>query len=148
MKNLLLLSSLFFATHTFAVEIKFFGPCIETFIMKTTINDFDGSVGALTIHALKKFDIPHNGTDQILHSAFMTPVGDGAIENVSEGVTRFYGWCYSVDGQAPDVYPSEILVTEETKTVTWTFGYAELNRGEWTEQCAPAYRIKPKFLCQ
>lgn len=138
---------LLYSLSALAIEVKFMDPCQDNFIMKTDVKEFEGSAGELTIHVLNKFQVPHQGDDKILHSVFSTPTGDKAVERISEAVTRFYGWCYVVDGISPDVYPSEVHLGPENKSLVWYFGYAELNRGEWTEQCAPSSKIKPKFLC-
>lgn len=138
---------LFYSLSALAIEVKFMDPCQDNFIMKTDIQEFEGSAGELTVHALQKFNIPFKGDEKILHSVFATPTGEDAVEKVSETVTRFYGWCYGIDGASPDVYPSEVYLTQENKSLIWYFGYAELNQGEWTEQCAPSSKIRPKFLC-
>lgn len=146
MKKFLL--PLLFSFSAYAIEIKFIGPCEDSFIMKTEVTDVYENVGQLTIETLKKFNIPHTGTYAGLSSAFETPVGEEAMEIVSETEVRAYGWCYSVDGISPEVYPDEALITPETKSVVWHFGYARVIQGEWITQCTPAWEIKPAFLCK
>lgn len=131
-----------------AIELKFIGPCEDAFIMKTEVTETYENVGELTIETLKKFSIPHSGTPAGLASAFETPVGDESVEVLSETEMRAYGWCYSVDGVAAEVYPDETPVTPETKSIVWHYGYARFTNGEWITQCTPAWEIKPAFLCK
>lgn len=146
MKKALLL--LFFSVSSFAVELKFIGPCQKEFIMRTMVTEEYANVGELTIGTLKKFGIPHAGTAEGLASAFETPVGQEAVEVISENEKRYYGWCFVVDGIAPEVYPHEERITLETKSIVWTFGFAHFKNGQWLTQCTPAHTVKPDFLCK
>lgn len=146
MKKLILLTLLSFSSH--AVELKFIGPCDENFIMRTLVTEEFSNVGELTVATLTKFSIPFKGTHEGFNSIFNTPTGMETMEVLSDEEMRAYGWCYSVDGVAPEVYPHEAPVTSETKTITWTYGFAHYYKGEWISQCTPAYKVKPAFLCQ
>lgn len=146
MKKFILLLLISFSAH--AVELKFIGPCSEKFIMRTQVKEAYENVGQLTIETLKKFEIPHKGTYEGLASIFETPTGDGAVEVISDIEMRAYGWCFSVDGVAPEVYPHEVPITPNTKSVVWHFGYARYYKGQWVTQCTPAYKVKPDFLCK
>lgn len=131
-----------------AVELKFIGPCQESFIMKVNVKEEYANVGQLTIETLKKFNIPYQGSYEGLASAFETPVGDASVEVISDFELRAYGWCFSVDGVSPEVYPHEVPVTPKTKSVVWHFGYARYYKGQWVTQCTPAWKVKPAFLCK
>lgn len=146
MKKLILLSLLSLSAQ--AAQLKFIGPCEEGFIMKTEVTEDFPNVGELTIATLTKFGIPFKGTTEGLASAFETPTGEAAIEKISEVEYRAYGWCFAVDGVAPDIYPHQALITPETKEITWTFGFARYYKGEWITQCTPAFKVKPAFLCE
>lgn len=146
MKTLFLALLISFSAQ--AIELKFIGPCDDDFIMKTDVTESYANVGELTIATLSKFNIPFKGTAEGLSSAFETPVGEAALEVVSDEEMRAYGWCYSVDGEAPEVYPHEIAITPETKSIVWHFGFARYFRGQWVTQCTPANSIKPDFLCK
>jgi hypothetical protein len=139
---------LLFSLSANAVELKFIGPCAETFIMRVNVKEEYANVGQLTIETLKKFNIPYQGSYEGLASAFETPVGDASVEVISNEEMRAYGWCYSVDGVAPEVYPHEVPITAKTKSVVWHFGYARFYKGQWVTQCSPAWKVKPKFLCE
>ncbi len=138
----------FLTLSTYAVELTFIGPCDEEFIMRTEVTESYANVGELTVETLKKFSIPFKGSALGLASVFETPTGTDAIEVVSAEETRAYGWCYSVDGVSPEVYPHETAITAETKSVIWHFGFARFYRGQWVTQCTPAHTVKPTFLCE
>lgn len=145
MKTLLL--SLFVSLSASAIELKFIGPCQEEFIMRTEVTEEFDNVGELTIATLAKFKIPFQGTAQGLNSAFETPTGNAAMEIISNTEMRAYGWCYSVDGFSPEVFPHEIPITPDTKSITWTFGFAHMKGGQWIAQCTPAWTVKPASMC-
>ena len=131
-----------------AVEITFIGPCDEDFIMKKNVSEAYRNVGELTIGTLKKFNIPFIGTPEGISSIFETPIGDRALEVVSDIEMRAYGWCYSVDGFSPELYPHQVPVYSHTKSIVWHYGFARYYKGQWVTQCTPAHTIKPKFLCE
>lgn len=139
---------LLFSLSADAVELKFIGPCQEAFIMKVNVTEDYENVGQLTIETLKKFGIPHKGTYEGLASAFETPTGDASVEVISDIELRAYGWCFSVDGVSPEVYPHEVTITRDTKSVVWHFGFARYYKGQWVTQCTPAWKVKPAFLCK
>lgn len=143
MKTLFL--ALVFSFSASALELQFIGPCSDEFIMKTVVTEEFTNVGELTVATLTKWGIPFKGDAQGLASAF--EVGN-LMENVSPTEIRAYGWCYSVDGEAPEVYPNEVAITPETKTVVWHYGYATMKDGQWITQCTPAYTVKPASLCK
>lgn len=143
MKTLLITTLLSISAH--AVELSFIGPCSDEFIMKTEVTDEYLNVGELTIATLSKWNIPFKGTAEGLNSAF--EIGN-MMETVSSNEMRAYGWCYSIDGEAPEAYPHEITVTPDTKTIVWHYGFALYKNGEWITQCTPAHTIKPASLCK
>lgn len=148
MKKLLLIFLTTFSIHLFAVELTFIGPCSNEFIMRVNVEEEFTDVGTLTISTLQKFSIPHQGSPEALNSVFETPIGNEAIEVISTEEFRAYGWCFAVDGVAPEVYPHQFPLTSETKSVVWTFGFARYFKGEWVTQCTPAHTVKPAFLCK
>lgn len=134
-----------FSVH--AVEVKFIGPCEADYIMKTSMPDEFTNVGEATVAALTKFSIPFTGSAKDIASAFGTPVGDASVEVISDIEMRAYGWCFEVDGMAPEVYPNEVNLNG-VKTITWWFGYASYLNGEWVTQCSPSWKIRPPFMCE
>lgn len=130
-----------------AVELSFIGPCSKTPVMTVDVSKNFKNIGELTVKTLTKMNVPFIGSEEGLASIFNTPIGDGALEILSDHEMRAYGWCYSVDGVAPEIYPHEVPVTHKTKTITWHYGFARYYKGEWVTQCTPAYSVKPDFLC-
>lgn len=146
MKKLLFLA--FLTTNLFAaVELTFYGPCDEGFVLKAKVDGDFRNAGELTVATLEHFGIPFQGSEEGLASVFGTPVGEAAKEILGKNEFRAYGWCYAVDGVAPGVYPHEAPVTPETQTITWTYGFAHYKNGQWLSQCTPAYTVKPTKLC-
>jgi hypothetical protein len=131
-----------------ALELKFVGPCSQTPIKKVQVSNDFANVGELTVATLTKFKIHFVGGPEGIASMFSTPVGDEAVEVISDFEMRAYGWCFSIDGVAPEVYPNEVPVTAATKSITWHFGFARYYKGQWVTQCTPAYSVKPDFLCK
>jgi hypothetical protein len=78
---------------------------------------------------------------------FFTPTGEDALEILSRRQMRSYGWCYTVDGVAPEVYPSDFLIEETTGVIEWFFGYAFYDSGEWLSQCEPLHLSPYPFIC-
>lgn len=144
----ILLLTLLFSTASMAMELKFIGPCSDKFIMRTQVSEEFHNVGELTVATLTKFGIPFTGSLEGLASAFETPTGKEALEVLSETEMRAYGWCFAVDGVAPDLYPHEVLLGPETQNITWTYGFAHFKDGQWISQCTPAYTVKPAKLCE
>jgi hypothetical protein len=131
-----------------ALELKFIGPCDEDFILKAQVSGDYSNVGELTVATLKQFKIPFKGSPEGISSVFHTPTGEEALEVVSPNEMRAYGWCYSIDGIAPEVYPHEAPVYPHTKSIVWHYGFARYYNGQWVTQCTPAHTVKPKFLCE
>ena len=70
-----------------------------------------------------------------------------AIEIVSENEMYAYGWCYSVNGFEPNVYPHEVFINPEgDDQIIWWFGFAHYLNGQWLSMCEPSYERKPDFL--
>lgn len=135
--------------HLFLIiQLEFIGPCSPVPLLQKDLNNTGNTVGVETISLLEDSQTPYLGNEQGLNSVFETPIGPAAIEIVSESEMRSYGWCYSVDGKVPEVYPDQYQITPATKKIQWFFGYAHFKGGQWIKQCAPAYEIKPAFLCQ
>ncbi|RZJ25676.1 MAG: DUF4430 domain-containing protein, partial [Flavobacterium sp.] len=56
------------------------------------------SLGFLTEFLLNKGQIPYTGDKSGIASIAGSPVGDDAIEVLSDSKLRAYGWCVEVDG--------------------------------------------------
>jgi hypothetical protein len=143
----ILITSLLFAINSHAVEISFTGPCA----LKPIINDDIGAkhetVGDLTVHFLNKKNIPFDGTERGINRVFNTPIGDQALEVISDTEMRAYGWCYFVNGVEAQVFADEYKIDSTVKKIEWIFSYSHYKDGEWLTMCSLTYLLKPKFLC-
>lgn len=136
-------------TLLLTLAIEFIGPCdVKPLLMSSVRPSETSNVGSVTIDILEKFEIPFQGTSAGLNSAFGTPIGMDALEVISDQEMRSYGWCYSVDGNSPEVMPDQFKVNASMKKITWFYAFARYSKGEWVSQCEPAFKIKPEFLCR
>lgn len=130
-----------------ATVLEFIGPCSEKPLFAEQVTGVYSNAGTLTVKTLEEKSIPFLGAEEGINSIFSTPVGLDAMEVISDNEMRAYGWCYNVDGEYPDVFANQVVVSSETLKVQWIFGYAYYLNGEWISQCEPSYKIKPQFLC-
>lgn len=143
----LILMSFLLSVSAWSIDLKFIGPCEKEPIITIKIEKTFSNVGALTLAALNENKIPYQGTEEGLNSIFNTPTGLDAVEIISDIEMRSFGWCYSVDGVSPEIYPHEMPITKNTKTVIWHYGFAHFYNGEWRTQCTPSYSVRPRSLC-
>jgi hypothetical protein len=92
--------------------------------------------------------IPYQGSERGFNSIYNTPVGDAAIEVISDTEMRAYGWCYFVDGTEPGIFADEIVLVNSINKIEWVFSFAHYKNGKWIAMCEPAYSITPDFLCK
>ena len=137
-----------FSFSAMAYEISFVGPCDQKPIIASEMGTKFATVGDLTVHFLRKNKIPFKGSERGINTVFNTPVGDAAIEVISNTEMRAYGWCYFVDDLGPDVFADEYPLDGSIKKIEWIFGFAHYKNGEWLTSCTPAFTIKPNFLCR
>jgi hypothetical protein len=146
MKVTLLALFLPFLAHSATFEV--IGPCSKEPLFQTDTSPTMGrSVGELSISLLNKQNIPYLGNERGIHSIFNTPIGDEALEIISDTEMRAFGWCYAVDGFEPGSYPNEYRVESEDSTISWYFGFAHYLDGEWVSQCTKSYTVKPTMFC-
>jgi hypothetical protein len=131
-----------------AYEISFVGPCSQKPIIAAEVGTKYETVGDLTVSFLRKNKIPFQGNERGLNTVFNTPVGNAAIEVISNSEMRAYGWCYFVDDMGPDVFANEYPLDASIKKIEWIFGFAHYKNGEWISSCTPAFTVKPDFLCR
>jgi hypothetical protein len=111
------------------------------------LEDLPTNAGEFSISRLLANDIPFVGTEGGINSIMNTPVGDEAMEIVSDIKMRAYGWCFKVNGVEPDTFADKIEIKTNDTTVYWFFGYAEYDSGEWVTYCDPTHIHKPDFIC-
>lgn len=136
------------STSAFAHTIEFIGPCSEKPLYSQEIAPKFETVGDLTLYVLDKNNIPYIGNEQGLNSVFNTPMGDEALEIISDTEMRAYGWCFFIDGKMTTEYADKVYLKTTIKKLQWVFGYAHFVKNEWVSMCEKTYKIKPKFLCK
>lgn len=105
------------------------------------------SVGEITVAILEKEGIPYVGDASGIAVINNTPKGEDAVQFLEDGRMRAFGWCYSVDGIAPDVMPGDYKFPNQNSKLIWWFGFSTLTNGEWIGYCDPSYLAKWKKLC-
>jgi hypothetical protein len=121
--------------------LDFVGPCSSKPILTETLNPSLGTnVGQLTVDALDRNRIPYRGSASGIAEAFGAPSGLDATVVLSDQEMLSYGWCYSVDGVAPDVYPDQVPVTAKTQKIEWFYAYSHYLKGDWIAQCVHAWK--------
>ena len=127
---------------------EFVGACSEQPVL-TGVYEIPASganVGLVSVEALRQAKVPYIGDESGLASIFGTPVGDAAIELISDRELRAYGWCYEVDGRQPDVMPDQVRLTG-AEHIRWFYAFSENKNNEWVSYCVPAFMVRPKDLC-
>lgn len=147
MNILTILALAFTLSNGVAGTISFVGPCEKAPLAINEFHNVQGkTIGEVTIESLDKLAVPYAGNDRGLNSVFSTPTGLEAMEVISDTEMLAYGWCYSVNGFEPALFPSEITA-KENDTILWWFGYAHFKDGEWITQCTPSYERRADQFC-
>ena len=136
-----------FVLPTKAVLLTIEAPCSGKAVQRDVWKDLPRSVGDLTVATLTRAKIPYVGNELGIHTMLGTPMGQEALEVITPMEMRSYGWCYEVDGKAPEVLPAYFEVNKSHKTIVWFFGYAHYVAGDWVSQCEKVSESKPSFIC-
>ena len=148
MKSLLLLL-IILSPSAKAVSFAVIGPCSEKAAYTGAFKaDLDESVGLASIHIFEANKIPFVGTVDGMNTIMNTPVGDEALEVLSDTKMRAYGWCFSINGVIPDVLSNEITFSKQNDHLNWFFAYSTYDQGVWTDYCVPSHKIKAKQFCK
>jgi len=138
----------FICSFSFAQTIEFIGPCSPKPLLSVDYGAKFETVGDLTVYALTKNNIPYQGSERGINSVFNTPIGDDALEVISDTEMRSYGWCFFVDGKLSLDYSNDYYLTAKDKKIQWIYSYAHFVKNDWVSMCEMAYKIKPRFLCK
>lgn len=144
----LFLLALIVSVNALAVEISFIGPCDKKPLLTGSLANKYATVGDITVQFLNKSNVAYQGNTRGIITAFGTPIGDEAIEVISDTEMRAYGWCYFVDGMGPDVFADEYPMDASIKKINWIFGFAHYKDGVWISNCTPAHMVKPASMCK
>lgn len=124
------------------------GPCSAQPLHRYEVSEWNEQhVGAFTLQALHALNLNYEGNERGINSIDGSATGMDALEILSESEMRAYGWCYRVNGLAPEQFPDEIMLTAITDQVEWFFAFAHYKEGVWISQCEPAYLLKPNRFC-
>jgi hypothetical protein len=138
-----------FASTGQAATIKITGPCSETPLIESTLNNLDLhlNLGKITVDFLTREKISFVGSEYGINSINGTAVGDDALEILSDTKMRAYGWCYTINNIAIDKMPDETFLTKESDSISWFYAYATYDSGEWKDYCTPAYKAHNSNFC-
>ena len=131
-------------TATFTIM----GPCDESPLVEVEFNTTEQNVGELSIQILEAEELQFLGDERGIAQIDESPLGDDALEIISETELKSYGWCFEVDGVQPGVYPNEVPLTEVESSIKWLYGYAHYKDGEWIAMCVPSAPEAPPFICE
>ena len=140
--------ALFIPFQVYALTFEVIGPCAETPIYQMSTTMHNTNLGFLTEFVLKKGEIPYTGDQTGIGSIANSPVGDQALEVLSDTTMRAYGWCVEVDGFQPDVMPDKVMISDSVKHIRWFYAFSLYEAGEWTQYCTPSYLVKSAQMCK
>lgn len=143
------MSTLFlFCFSISALNFSIKGPCSEIPEFSAQLAVSNISVGTLTTDTLKTNNIQFLGSDYGVSQILNSPIGIDAMEVLSDTEMRAHGWCYSIDGEIPELLMNEVQLDGSEKELTWFMGYStyvgDINTGEheWVGQCQPSYKLE------
>lgn len=103
-------------------------------ILEQRVSYDPGTLRTFSTHALNRFHVPYESEDGTLSIAGL----GNQVVHTRSGETRYYNWCYAVDGSVVEKPASEIKLDSHAHEVTWFYAYSRvLPGGEW-RQCLPA----------
>ena len=149
MKFLLIsLSLLIFNAWPSETSISVIGACDEEFLISNSYNNIPNnwSVGDLTINFLNESNIPYQGTRESIGQMLEIPSDSSELIVISDTEMLAYGWCYKINGVAPESYPHQVEVLPGD-TVLWYFAYSRYLNGKWVSQCVPSYQKPRQEFC-
>jgi hypothetical protein len=148
MKTLLLLL-LIVSCNAHAITFAVIGPCSSKPLHAGNFpTDLSESVGKISLDIFDAHKIPYVGSADGMSSIVNTPVGDDALEILSDTKMRAYGWCFSINGEVPDRLSSQVNFENQKDYLTWFYAYSTYDQGVWTDYCVPSYKIKSPQFCK
>jgi hypothetical protein len=140
---------LFSASRSGASDVKVIGPCNSSpvFSVQAPVGNLPISLGDFTIEVFKKHNLSFVGDRFGIKSILNSPVGDEALEVLSDSEMRAYGWCVSLDGKQPNQMPDEVLLDSNVKEIIWFYAFATYEKGTWRDYCTPSHQVRSPFIC-
>jgi hypothetical protein len=124
------------------------GPCSPQPLYQAEVRSQAPTLGDLTVEVLKNAAIPFQGDRSGIKAIYNSPVGDDALEVLSNTQMRSYGWCVSINGQQPGVMPDEVKLTGSQNHIVWFYAFTLYDRGVWKNFCTPSYKVKSLAVCK
>lgn len=149
MKHLITLL-LTLSTSVYATKFEIIDSCSNAPVFEVSIEDTHNTVGELTLDTFRKYNIQNKSSEIGVSQILSSPTGLEAMEVLSDTVMRSHGWCYSVDGQIPEVLMNEVYLTGNEKVISWFMGYStyigdpETGESIWEGQCVPSNSLEQK----
>lgn len=129
--------SLLFVFQSFGITITIDYSLDEPIFKSTHQAELSKSVGENFISFLELKKIPYEGSFEGINSLFNVPKKSTA----QDGVTKYFGWCYSINGKLSDAYGADVYFESQNDHLHWFYGYAALlPDGTWSEMCLPAFK--------
>ena len=139
----LILSFSSYADITFEI----IGPCKKQPVLKKNLPYSQlSSVGHLTVDILEKENIPYVGSAAGIKTILSLPSKENELLIISDTELLAYGWCYKVNGLAPEVYPHKVEVSDGDH-IEWYFAFSRYLNEEWISQCKPSYLMPRREFC-
>ncbi|MCP4914785.1 MAG: DUF4430 domain-containing protein [Oligoflexia bacterium] len=143
----LILCSYNFANGVNSAQVEFIGICESTPLIETSLAfEIGDNLGEVSIRVLEKYNIDYQGNARGINTAFDTPFGDESLVILSDIEMKAYGWCFSINGQVPEVFADQITLSDGDK-ISWYFAFAHYKDGEWIAQCSPSWKNPLKKWC-
>lgn len=132
-----------------AASISVIGPCSEkpVFEREFEVTGSSSSAGGISVRIFEESGLPYAGDADGFNSIMGSPSGAQAIEFVSVGKMRVYGWCFSVSGVLPEVMPGAFYLKSDADRLIWFYAFSTYENGLWTDTCVPSYTIKAPQFC-
>lgn len=121
---------------SFAVTVEVIGPKNDVILPATKFNaNISRTLGEITVAVFENQGINFDGD---AHGMKSISGYENYVEVVSSTEFKAYGWCFSVNGVAPDTMSDQTYFENEDDILGWYFAFAHYKDGEWISQCRPA----------
>lgn len=143
----IVLSTLLLVTSAHSLELKIVNPCEKTLILKESLPNNGETIGKISTDIFTKYNYQFEASEFGVAQLLNSPIGIDAMEVISDTVMRAHGWCYSINGEVPELLMNEIVADESIKTVVWFMGYStyvgnmQTGEHEWIGQCIPTNEL-------
>ena len=151
MKKTLIIFTAFISVNCNSVELIIDHPCQNAPILTSTseISSNEETIFSLTKELIQdnkiKADLGDNGIRSILDY-----VGENkSLQKINTHIFRAYGWCYTINGEIPDVMPDQIKIKNKD-SIKWFLSYSTYDNDRWVDYCVPVTSNidSKKFICE